>query len=236
MRGQVARLRNSIPSRWASLNLPDTPRFGEEIATFTTRIDVAEHALLTRLRVFDAHEAWASQGARSCAEWLSWRTNLSIKAAREKVQVARALGCLPKIDGLFGHGGLSYSKVRAITRVATPESEQNGIDVAQHASASQIEKMARAYERVMGDDVSRHPMDLRPDQRRFVRRSDIPARATTHARIGLRNGDHHHARAPPARPRWGRRISTGRHTRATARRPDARLRRLAGRCDARSGR
>ncbi|MFO7561662.1 MAG: DUF222 domain-containing protein [Enhygromyxa sp.] len=153
-----------------------TPRqldaLGEEIATFATRIDVAEHALLTRLRVFDAHEAWGNQGARTCAEWLSWRTNLSIKAAREKVRVARALGSLPKIDALFGRGGLSYSKVRAITRVATAESEQHWIDVAQRATASQIEKLARAYTRVMGDEASRDPMDLPHSQRRFVRRSE----------------------------------------------------------------
>src|SRR5690606_6298687 len=126
---------------------------GEEIATFATRIDVAEHALLTRLRVFDTHEAWGNQGARSRAEWLSWRTNLSIKSAREKVRVARALGSLPRTDALFGRGELSYSKVRAITRAATAETEQHWLDVARHASASQIEKMARAYQRVMGDQT-----------------------------------------------------------------------------------
>ncbi|MFO7561988.1 MAG: DUF222 domain-containing protein [Enhygromyxa sp.] len=91
----------------AALTPEQLDSLGEEIATFATRINVAEHALLTRLRVFDAHEAWANQGARSCAEWLSWRTNLSIKAAREKVRVARALGPLPKIDALFGRGKLS---------------------------------------------------------------------------------------------------------------------------------
>ncbi|MFO7566197.1 MAG: DUF222 domain-containing protein [Enhygromyxa sp.] len=156
----------------AALTLEQLDTLGEEIATFATRIDAAEHALLTRLRVFDAHEAWGSQGARSCAEWLSWRTNLSIKAAREKVRVARALGSLPKIDALFGRGELSYSKVRALTRAATAESEQFWIDVALHASASQIEKMARAYQRVTGEEASRDPMDLPNNQRRFVRRSE----------------------------------------------------------------
>jgi hypothetical protein len=97
---------------------------GDEIATFAARIDVAEHALITRLRAFDAHEAWGPAGFKSCAEWLSWRIGVSIKAAREKVRVARALGTLQKVDALFGRGELSYSKVRAITRVATLESEQ----------------------------------------------------------------------------------------------------------------
>ena len=62
---------------------------GEEIATFAARIDVAEHALITRLRLFDEHEAWGRAGFKSCAEWLSWRIGIGIKAAREKVRVAR---------------------------------------------------------------------------------------------------------------------------------------------------
>jgi hypothetical protein len=133
---------------------------------------VAEHALLTRLRVFDAHEAWGALGFHSCAHWLSWRIGIGLTAAREKVRVARALGPLPKLDALFARGELSYSKVRAITRVATPESEQDFIDVAAHASASQIERMARAFQRVRDD--ARGPMMVRQSPRRFVRRSETP--------------------------------------------------------------
>jgi hypothetical protein len=158
----------------AALTPEQLEALGEEIAAFSTRIDVAEHALLTRLRTFDAHKAWGNQGARSCAEWLSWRTNLSIKAAREKVRVARALGSLPKIDALFGRGELSYSKVRALTRVATGQSEQGWIDAARRSTASQIEKLARAYRRVADDGGVRDPMDRPASQRRFVRRSETP--------------------------------------------------------------
>ncbi|MFO7564704.1 MAG: DUF222 domain-containing protein [Enhygromyxa sp.] len=147
---------------------------GDEIATFAARIDVAEHAQLTRLRLFDAHEGWARSGAISCAQWLSWRAGLGPKAAREKVRVARALGGLPKVDALFGRGELSYSKVRAITRVATAESEQHFIDIAVHATASQIERLARAYRRVHSQQgkagglggTGEPPLD----QRRFMRR------------------------------------------------------------------
>jgi hypothetical protein len=156
----------------AALTPEQLETLGEEIAAFSTRIDVAEHALLTRLRTFDAHEAWGNQGARSCAEWLSWRTNLSLKAAREKVRVARALGSLPEIDALFGRGELSYSKVRALTRVATAQSERGWIDVARRSSASQIEKLARAHQRVADDGGARDPMDQPASQRRFVRRSE----------------------------------------------------------------
>jgi hypothetical protein len=145
---------------------------GDEIATFAARIDVAEHALITRLRVFDAHEAWGSLGFHSCAHWLSWRIGISLKAAREKVRVARALGSLPKLDAVFARGEISYSKARAITRVATSESEQDFIEVAAHASAAQLERMTRAFQRVRDD--AKGAMMVRRNPRRFVRRSETP--------------------------------------------------------------
>ncbi|MFO7567115.1 MAG: DUF222 domain-containing protein, partial [Enhygromyxa sp.] len=142
---------------------------GDEIATFAARIDVAEHALLTRLRLFDAQEGWGRCGAISCAQWLSWRTGIGPKAAREKVRVARALGGLPKLDALFACGELSYSKVRAITRVATAQTEQRFIDIAVHATAAQIERLARAYRRVHSEQGDGEPP---LDQRRFMRRTE----------------------------------------------------------------
>jgi hypothetical protein len=143
---------------------------GDEIATFAARIDAAEHALITRLRLFDAYDAWASRGFLSCAHWLSWRVGVGLKAAREKVRVARALATLEKVDALFSHGELSYSKVRAITRVATPETEQDFIDIALHATAAQIERFTRAYKRSVeiSDGLAEQPRS----QRRFVRRTE----------------------------------------------------------------
>ncbi|MFO7568087.1 MAG: DUF222 domain-containing protein [Enhygromyxa sp.] len=162
-------------SELAVLDEPLSPTalesLGDEIATFAARIDVAEHALLTRLRLFDAHEGWGRAGAISCAQWLSWRTGLGPKAAREKVRVARALGGLPRVDALFGRGELSYSKVRAITRVATEQTEQHFIDIAVHATASQIERLARAYRRVHSQQgVAGGTGEPPLDQRRYMRR------------------------------------------------------------------
>jgi hypothetical protein len=143
---------------------------GDEIATFAARIDVAEHALLTRLRLFDLHEAWAQTGFVSCAHWLSWRIGIGLEAAREKVRVARALGELEKVDVLFGRGELSYSKVRAITRVATAKTEQDFVDLALHATAAQVERLVRAYRR--SADASAAQDGPVRDQRRYVRRSE----------------------------------------------------------------
>jgi hypothetical protein len=73
---------------------------------------------------------------------------------------------------MFGRGELSYSKVRALTRVATGQSEQGWIDVARRSSASQIEKLARAHQGVVGNGGGGDPMDRPASQRRFVRRSE----------------------------------------------------------------
>jgi hypothetical protein len=150
-----------------SMSNKELEALGDEIATFAARVDVATHALLERLRRFDEHEGWAKADFVTCAHWLSWRTGIGLNAAREKVRVARALGELPRTEELFSRGELSYSKVRAITRVATPEKEQDLIDIALHATASQTERLARAYQRTHDERD-----DTLPKPRRYVRRSD----------------------------------------------------------------
>ena len=116
---------------------------GDEIARLAARVNVVNHQLLAHIRRFDESEAWFRQGAMSCAHWLTWRIGLDQGAAREKVRVARALGSLPLIDAAFAAGRLSYSKVRAITRVATPENEQNMLDVSLAATGAQLERICR---------------------------------------------------------------------------------------------
>ncbi|MBI2197525.1 MAG: DUF222 domain-containing protein, partial [Candidatus Rokubacteria bacterium] len=97
-------------------------RLGDEIAELSAHLDAATARLLDLIREFDARGGWNS-GFRSCAAWLSWRVGLDLGAARERVRVARALGTLPGLAQALARGELSYAKVRALTRVATPETE-----------------------------------------------------------------------------------------------------------------
>jgi hypothetical protein len=106
---------------------------GERIAELGARIHAATYELLVMLREFDAGVGW-DNGFLSCAHWLNWRTGIDLGAAREKVRVARALPRLPLISDAMRRGTVSYAKVRAITRVATPETEQKLLDVALAAS------------------------------------------------------------------------------------------------------
>jgi hypothetical protein len=99
------------------------------------------------LREFDACAGW-NNGCLSCAHWLHWRTGIDLGAAREKVRVARALATLPCISAAMQRGELSYAKVRALTRIATPENEPRLVDVALAGTAAQAERIVRAWRRV----------------------------------------------------------------------------------------
>jgi hypothetical protein len=120
---------------------------GNEIAQLAGRLNVATHRLLTCIRAFDEGDGWHRQGAQSCAHWLTWRLGLDPGAAREKVRVARALGELPRIDEVFAGGRLSYSQVRAVTRIANAANEQCVLDVALTATGAQLERICRGFRR-----------------------------------------------------------------------------------------
>ena len=121
-------------------------RLGDRIAELSSRIQAATYDLLVLIREFDAQSGWS--GFTSCAHWLSWRTGLAPGAAREHVRVARALGYLPRLSAAMQRGAVSYSKVRAVTRVATPETEQALLDAAQSGTAAHVEQIVRGWRRV----------------------------------------------------------------------------------------
>ncbi len=72
---------------------------------------------LQLLAEFDDRGGWCGDGIRSCAHWLSWRAGMSVRTGAERLRVAHALRNLPRITEAFATGKLSYSKVRAITRI-----------------------------------------------------------------------------------------------------------------------
>jgi hypothetical protein len=88
-----------------------------ELLGLAGHIAAAECRFLLLLGEFDRRDGWAGDGLRSCAHWLSWRAGMSLRTATEHVRVAHALQNLPKISEAFAAGRISYSKVRAITRI-----------------------------------------------------------------------------------------------------------------------
>jgi hypothetical protein len=163
--------------------LPENPveQLGEDIAALASRLHAATYDLLLMLRRFDEQSGW-NNGFLSCAHWLSWRTGIDMGAAREKVRVARALPALPRLSGALQRGEISYAKVRALTRVATPANEQKLLDLAYTATASQVERVARAWRRCDRLEAARE------DQQRRLSRSvrtrvDEDGMVLLHARL-----------------------------------------------------
>src|SRR5256712_3517500 len=122
-------------------------RLGDEIAELSAHLDAATARLLELIRAFDARGGW-NTGFTSCAAWLSWRVGLDLGAARERVRVARALGALPRLAQALARGELSYAKVRALTRVATPETEERLLAVGLAGAACHVERIVRGWRRM----------------------------------------------------------------------------------------
>src|SRR5712664_3906429 len=122
-------------------------RLGDEIAELSAHLDAATGRLLALIRDFDARGGW-NTGFRSCAAWLGWRVGLDLGAARERVRVARALGMLPLLAHALARGELSYAKVRALTRVATPETEEQLLAFGRIGTAAHVERLVRGWRRV----------------------------------------------------------------------------------------
>jgi len=146
------------PARTATASTPDgiapvssqtLDALGDEIAELAAHIHAATYRLLCLIRRFDEAGGWVHTGARSCAHWLSWRIGVGPVTAREKVRVAHALGELPRLSNALSRGEISYSKVRAVTRVATPQNEETLLTYARCGTAAQLERIVRHYRGVL---------------------------------------------------------------------------------------
>jgi len=116
-----------------------------EITDLCAQINAASYRLLQLIAELDDTGPWGTWGLQSCAHWLNWRCGIGMNAAREKVRVAHALKSLPAISSAFESGRLSFSKVRALTRIADGANEAELLELAFHATAAQVEKLVRAY-------------------------------------------------------------------------------------------
>lgn len=118
-----------------------------KITTLAAHIHAATHRLLTLIADFDRRRGWELGGHRSCAHWLSLRTGIDLGTAREKVRTARALVGLPETSASMSRGELSFSKIRALTRVATKRNEGQLLEVARACTTAQLEREVRSYRR-----------------------------------------------------------------------------------------
>ena len=143
---------NSAPSGLEPSGDDDELRkLGERISELAARINSAEARMMTLIAEFDRRGGWKDGGYSSCAEWLAWRIGTKIGTARERVRTARALERLPQTADALKHGTISYAKVRALTRVATPEREAELLEFARAGSAAKLERTVRMWKKLSRD-------------------------------------------------------------------------------------
>jgi hypothetical protein len=124
-------------------------RLEAEITTLAGHLAAAECRWLLMVAEFDRRKGYEQWGCWCASQWLGWKCGLEARAAQEKVRVARALDDLPAITEAFGKGELSYSQVRALTRVAEPVTEADLLMIARHATAAQLERLVRSYRGIL---------------------------------------------------------------------------------------
>jgi hypothetical protein len=125
----------------------DLDALEDALTELAAHLNAAEYRFLVLLERFDRSEGHLGPGLKSTAHWLNWKCGIALGAARERVRVARALPGLPKISAAFAAGELSFSKVRAMTRVATADNEDILLRVAKGGTASHLERVIRGYRR-----------------------------------------------------------------------------------------
>lgn len=121
-----------------------TERLEHEVTTLAAQLAAATCRFLLLVAELDRREAWKAWGTRSCADWLSWRCGVALGTARDQVRVARALRSLPEMAAAFERGELSYSKVRALVRVATADSEAELVELARTTTAAHLDRIVSA--------------------------------------------------------------------------------------------
>src|SRR5215216_1870157 len=126
----------------------------DEVAKLSAHMNAGMCRWLELVAELDRRGSWTESGSGSCAEWLAWRCALSPRAAREHVRVARRLPELPLIRAAFSRGKLSYTKVRALTRVAEAQTERELLELAYSLTAAQLDHAVGVYRRVTTADAN----------------------------------------------------------------------------------
>ncbi|EYT94135.1 hypothetical protein ThrDRAFT_00059 [Frankia casuarinae] len=127
------------------------PALETELCSWAGRLAAATCRWLILLAAFDRRKGWSASGMPTCAHWLSWRCGLGLRASYDYLRVARALELLPLIRESFSKGEISYSKVRAITRVAEPETEARWVEQAAQCTAQKLERLVSLHAKINHD-------------------------------------------------------------------------------------
>ena len=109
------------------------------------RLSLDMSAFISLLVDFDLGGEWAFDNARSCAHWVAQRADIELCTVREWLRIGHALTTVDEIARRFADGQLSYSKVRALTRVADADNQHELCAIAERVSAGELHGALAAW-------------------------------------------------------------------------------------------
>ncbi len=133
-------------------SLVSLERLEERICELAGHLAAGTCRFLQLVAEFDARRGWACWDLPSCAAWLAWKCQVAPGTAREQVRVARALEGLPVITAEFAAGRMSYAKVRALSRIATTQTEADLAEITGAMTAAQCERFVAAHRKASDDE------------------------------------------------------------------------------------
>ena len=149
---------SSAPNR--SLHELPVDELGKRVVDLAGRIAASTSRFLVLVAQFDARQGYLSFGLASTAQWLSHACGITHRTAVEHVRVARSLRHYPRLAEEMGAGRLSFSQVRAISRLDQPDEHalvEDLIEVAQYGTAAQLEVVVRGLRTIDHNDKDTDP-------------------------------------------------------------------------------
>src|SRR6185437_3339110 len=156
---------SSSPSADRSPAVLSVDELGKRIVDVSGRITAGTCRWLLLVAEFNAREGYLCFGLASTAQWLSHTCGIAHRTAVDHVRVASSLSRYPRLAQEMGAGRLSYSQVRAISRLTGPGQDRRDepaliedlIQVARHGTVDQLEVMVRGLRTIDDNDKTTDP-------------------------------------------------------------------------------
>jgi hypothetical protein len=142
------------------------PTLSTRLLDLGAAFNATHHDLVALAARFEASNEWILDGAPSAAHWMADRLDVCIATAREWIRIGKALGDLPAVTAALADGTLSFSKVRALTRIATTENETELVELATTIPAGRLGHALAAWTQRREDPRAR---DARHHRERSLR-------------------------------------------------------------------
>jgi len=143
--------------------IPPGLRLSHDLNDALTTWSTSQRTVIGLAADFADSGEWMATGAVSAAHWIAGVADIEVCTAREWIRVGRRLRVLPLIADLFEADELSYSKVRTLSRIATPENEAQLAAIAADVPAGALPRALAAWlHRTSNDlELQRHQHEQR---------------------------------------------------------------------------